>query len=96
MEVVILGWAIYIFKSRVVAILVLEIRIPRLFPAPFEYTFIVDPFIELNEKLAEPNVPVPLHSIPVTIDVPVELACALLTLRTMVLNFVSFIIVFSS
>ena len=60
---------------------------PRLGPLPFENTLIVEPFRELKEKLAGPRVPVPLHSIPLTIDVPPEDAAELSTVRTHVLSF---------
>ena len=64
------GCATYTLKSRAVTVFVFETRTPRLIPAPFEYTFIVDPFSELNEKLPGPSEPVPLHSTPITFDVP--------------------------
>jgi hypothetical protein len=64
-----------------------ETRIPRFTPPPLEYTFIVEPFNELNEKLADPSVPVPLHSTPITVDVPPVDAVELFTFTTDVRNF---------
>ena len=40
---------------------------------------IVEPFKQLNEKVPAPNVPVPLHSIPYTLLVPLEFAVELST-----------------
>jgi hypothetical protein len=92
-EAVDTGCATYTFKSRVVTIFVPETRIPRLFPPPLEYTFIVEPFSELNEKLADPREPVPLHSTPVTVDVPMLDAVELLTVTTEVRNFAFAVVV---
>ena len=50
-------------------------------------------FNELYEKLAAPRVPVPLHSIPVTVDVPTEDADELLTDKTRVLSFAFVVVV---
>ena len=59
-------------------------RTPRLFPAPLDKTLIVEPLSELNEKLADPRVPVPGESTPVTILVPDASAAELSTVRTQV------------
>ena len=84
MELVVVGAATYTFVSRVVTMFVLDTSIPRLFPPPFEYTLTVEPLIELKLKLADPSVPVPLYSIPVTTDVPPEEAVELFTEITQV------------
>ena len=47
-----------------------------------EYTLIVEPLIQLNEKEAELNEPVPPASTPYTVDVPPEEAPELSTVNT--------------
>jgi hypothetical protein len=66
---------------------VLETNTPRFFPPPLESTFNVLPFKELNEKLAGPSVPVPLHSTPYTSLVPPLDAPELSTVNTVVRSF---------
>jgi hypothetical protein len=65
------GAATYTFKSRLVNVFEDEMRTPRLFPPPLEYTLMVDPFRELKEKDADESEPVPDALTPVTSDVPV-------------------------
>ena len=42
----------------------MDTKTPLLFPPPFDKTFIVEPFTQLNEKEADVKEPVPLHSTP--------------------------------
>jgi hypothetical protein len=64
-----------------------DTKIPRLFPPPLEYTLMVDPFKELNEKDEGESAPVPEAFTPVTADVPPVEAAELRTVKTHVRTF---------